>query len=84
MQTSKEEQKKISLPKWSMQKIEENNRMGKTRDLLKKIRETKGTFQAKMGCILLPCLFNLYAEYIMRNAGLDETRWDQDCWEKYQ
>ena len=23
------------------------------------------------GCILLPCLFNLYAEYIMRNAGLD-------------
>ena len=27
--------------------IEENNRMGKTRDLLKKIRDTKGTFQAK-------------------------------------
>ena len=26
------------------------------------------------GCILLPCLFNLYAEYIMRNAGLDETQ----------
>ena len=25
------------------------------------------------GCILLPCLFNLYAEYIMRNAGLDEA-----------
>ena len=25
------------------------------------------------GCILSPCLFNLYAEYIMRNAGLDET-----------
>ena len=25
------------------------------------------------GCILLPCLFNLYAEYIMRNAGLEET-----------
>ena len=24
------------------------------------------------GCILSPCLFNLYAEYIMRNAGLDE------------
>ena len=33
------------------------------------------------GCILSPCLFNLYAEYIMRNAGLEET---QDCWEKYQ
>ena len=26
------------------------------------------------GCILSPCLFNLYAEYIMRNAGLEETQ----------
>ena len=26
------------------------------------------------GCILLPCLFNLYAEYIMWNAGLDESQ----------
>ena len=26
------------------------------------------------GCIFSPCLFNLYAEYIMRNAGLDETQ----------
>ena len=31
--------------------IEENNRMEKTRDLFKKIRDTKGTFQAKMGTI---------------------------------
>ena len=31
--------------------IEENNRMGKTRDLSKKIRDTKGTFHAKMGTI---------------------------------
>ena len=31
--------------------IEENNRMGKTRDLFKKIRDTKGTFPAKMGSI---------------------------------
>ena len=31
--------------------IEENNRMGKTTDLLKKIRDTKGTFHAKMGSI---------------------------------
>ena len=30
---------------------EENNRMGKTRDLFKKIRDTKGTFNAKMGTI---------------------------------
>ena len=34
-----------------MQRIEENNRMGKTRDLFKKIRDTKGTFHAKMGSI---------------------------------
>ena len=34
-----------------MQKIEENNRMRKTRDLFKKIRDTKGTFHAKMGSI---------------------------------
>ena len=31
--------------------IEENNRMGKTRDLFKKMRDTKGTFHAKMGTI---------------------------------
>ena len=31
--------------------IEENNRMGKTRDVFKKIRDTKGTFHAKMGTI---------------------------------
>ena len=31
--------------------IEENNRMGKTRDLFKKIKDTKGTFHAKMGFI---------------------------------
>ena len=34
-----------------MQKIEENNRMGKTRDLFREIRDTKGTFHAKMGSI---------------------------------
>ena len=31
----------------------------------------KGVHQ---GCILSPCLFNLHAEYIMRNAGLEETQ----------
>ena len=34
-----------------MQKIEDNNRMGKTRDLFKKIIDTKGKFHAKMGSI---------------------------------
>ena len=38
---------------------------------------TTGWFQIGkgvcQGCILAPCLFNFYAEYIMRNAGLDET-----------
>ena len=29
---------------------------------------------ARQSCILSPCLFNLYAEYIMRNAGLEETQ----------
>ena len=36
---------------YQSKKIEENNRMGKTRDLFKKIRDTRGTFQAKMGSI---------------------------------
>ena len=29
---------------------------------------------ARQGCILSPCLFNFFAEYIMRNAGLEETQ----------
>ena len=39
----------------------------------------------RRGCSILSLfLFNFYAEYIMRNAGLEETSWNQDCREKYQ
>ena len=36
------------------------------------------------GCILSPCLFNLYAEYIMKNAELDEAQAGIKCRKKYQ
>ena len=41
------------------------------------VRTGRGTtdwFQIGKGCILSPCLFNFYAEYIMRNAGLEEAQ----------
>ena len=48
-----ENSKKIRKPSSviNAKKLEENNRMGKTRDLFKKIRDTKGTLHAKMGSI---------------------------------
>ena len=52
MQSSKEYQGEIRVFLSDQYKeIEENNRMGKTRDLFKKIRDTQGTFHAKMGSI---------------------------------
>ena len=58
--------------------IEENNRMRKTRDLFKKIRDTKGTFHAKMGLI-------------KERNGMDLTevedikkRWQEDTEELYK
>ena len=39
----------------------------------------------RQGCILSSCLFKLYTEYIMKNAGQDKAEAGiQDCWEKYQ
>ena len=52
MQSSKEQQGEIRKPSSVINaKKKGNNRMGKTRDLFKKIRDTKGTFHAKMGSI---------------------------------
>ena len=53
MQNSKEQQGEIRKPSLSDQckEIEENNGMGMTRYLFKKIRDTKGTFHPKMGTI---------------------------------
>ena len=42
---------KKAFLRYQCKEIEENNRMGKTTDLFKKIRDTKGTFHAKMGSI---------------------------------
>ena len=47
----------------------ENNRMGKTRDLFKKIRDTKGTFQAKMGSIKNRNGMDLTEAEILRRGG---------------
>ena len=53
MQGSKEEQGEIRKPFLGDQckGIEENNRMGKTRDLFKKVRDAKGIFHVRMGMI---------------------------------
>ena len=56
MQSSKNSKKRFKKKKLAFlseqcKEIEENNRMGKTRDLLKKIRDTKRTFRANMGSI---------------------------------
>ena len=49
MQSSKEWQGEKAFLSDQCKEIEENNRMGKTRDLFKKIRDTKGTFHVNMG-----------------------------------
>ena len=51
MQSSREYQGREEALSEQCKEIKENNRTGKTRDLFKKIRDTKGTFHAKMGTI---------------------------------
>ena len=53
-------------------KKEENRRIGKTRDLFKKIRDTKGTFYAKMGTIK-----------DRNNMDLTETKYIKKRWQEY-
>ena len=53
--------------------IQENNRMGKTRDLLKKIRDIKGTFHAKMGSIKDRNNMNLTEAEDIKKRGQEYT-----------
>ena len=62
---------KKAFPSDQCKEIEENNRMGKTRDHFKKIRDTKGTFNAKMGLI-------------KDRNGMDQTEEDiKKRWQEY-
>ena len=58
--------------------IEENNRMGKTTDLFKKIRDTKGTFHAKMGSVKDRNGMDLKKQKILRRGGKNT----QNCTKK--
>ena len=51
MQSSREQRRDKAFLSEQGKEIEENNRMGKTKDLFKKIRDTKETFHVKMGTI---------------------------------
>ena len=64
---------KKSFLSYQCKEIEENNRMGKIRDIFKKIRDTKGTFHAKMGLIK------------DRNGmGLTEAKEIKNRWQEYR
>ena len=59
-----------------MQRNEENNRLGKSRDLFKRIRDTKGTFHAKMGTINNRNGKALTEQKILKRAG-------KNTWKNY-
>ena len=54
--------------------IEENNRMGKTRDLFKKVRDTKGTFHVKMGTIKEQKWYETNKQNILRRGGMNTQK----------
>ena len=82
MQSSKEQQgeiKKKAFLSDQCKEIEENNRIGKTRDHFKKIRDTKGTFHAKMGSIRTEMVMDLTeAEDIKRWQEYTEDLYKKD------
>ena len=55
--------------------IEENNRMGKTGDLFKKIRDTKGTFHAKMDLIKNRKLHNRIESAFIEHSTQEQSQW---------
>ena len=65
---------KIAFLSEQCKEIEGNNRMGKTRDLFKKIRDTKGTFHAKIGTIKHRNSMDLTEAEILRRGGKSEQR----------
>ena len=69
---SRRDKKKKPFLSDHCKEIEENNRMGKTRDLFKKIRDTKGTFHAKMGSIKVSNAMDL------TEAEDIKKRWQED------
>ena len=61
----------------STKKIEENNRMEKTRNLFKKIRDTKGTFHAKMGTIK-----DRNSVYLMEGDNKSKQEYTEELYKK--
>ena len=68
----------MSLPKWGTLKLFLRNLYAGQEATVRTGHGTTDWFQigkgVRQGCVLSPCLFNLYAEYIMRNTGLEETQ----------
>ena len=75
MQSFKEKQEEIkAFLSDQCKELEENNRMGKTRDLFKKIRDTKGTFHAKMGTMKDRNGMDLPEAGLLRRGGKNKQK----------